>query len=458
MESYKDPKVIPVSEEVQQVAVAKYNENKKKTYDKMPLVLRNQETGWPLLQVSFFTSTGDGRYEPALGGAKCHDFPIPHFCLAMLFAHVDGAKSAIDSFRKEKITMNEFGLHNMVKLLYGFEFTHTHYGITIATHSSQLGKETTLSLGIDEAAAKVLSRALHDAFDKSLLPTAKNNIKQFGAFDNPNNPNYAKYSAATLRAAVNPDCSVFYNGNLFIDLGLLIQDKACREFLKQVFKPKEFLSLAVPKQTLTIPKAEEEKPQITTAVETSSPAPVLTSSSVLTSSISLSSDPEMNKIKKSAEQRPRIPKEARSLLTIGDTLRMMVKEKNNLFFKEQNPEADKPTVPELSASQITMINERIKELDTSFLHDIKAIITDKARQAGISALSYIIELDNKKKPDQLQLFIQAMKDKKPYTDTATGKVYHADWLSTSRTATTINKLWDELYNTQKRPAPSPAKK
>ena len=53
-------------------------------YEKIPLLPRNSETSWPLLQISYFGQTAEGKYELATGGGKCHNFNMPFYFLARL--------------------------------------------------------------------------------------------------------------------------------------------------------------------------------------------------------------------------------------------------------------------------------------------------------------------------------------------------------------------------------------
>ena len=65
-------KIIDFEEEKQIEALKTFNPNPKSP-DVIPLVRRNLNTGWPLLQVSLYSPVGNDTsttvlYEPALGG------------------------------------------------------------------------------------------------------------------------------------------------------------------------------------------------------------------------------------------------------------------------------------------------------------------------------------------------------------------------------------------------------
>ena len=420
-------------------AVSKYNEKIKRIYDKMPLVLRNQQTGWPLLQVTFFTAIGDGRYEPVLGGEKCHNFPIAHFCFAMLLAHADGTKSATDYYHN-KVTMNQFSLHNIQALLDGFEFKHNHYDLTITTKKGSYGKETTLNAISDDALSKTLYDALYSAFEKSLKAAYKGTISQISGRDDPANPNHEKYSTDTIRSAINPECAIFYNGNIFIDLGLLSQDKAYKEYLETIFKPKVFLALAIPKQTLVV----EPVTAPTTMISEVKEAPAF---------ISPSSSPSI-----SSSNSPDIKPGIESFLMIGAGLTHLMQKRPSLNKSNDGTGSTKTKLPGLNVEQIKRINNQIEELGKSVRFNIKALFSDSARQNAIAAFNHIIELDNQNKPVQLRELIEAMKDRKAYTDDDSGHVYKTGWSSTSDTAEKINQLYEELYNPQKTLSSGPEKK
>src|SRR5579864_6586555 len=156
-------RIIPITEEAQQAKVDEYNKDKRGPLTKMPVVPRNAETGWPLLQVSAFSAIGGARYEPVLGGMKCHEFPIAHFFLASLLIHVEGRKSVLD-IKDAELPLEQFTLNNLygdAHLLDGFTFQHRHGAIIISTQTGAFGKTTTVTVqGEDEKLSKILNQLL----------------------------------------------------------------------------------------------------------------------------------------------------------------------------------------------------------------------------------------------------------------------------------------------------------
>lgn len=92
-----------LSESSQERVLNEANESKKR-YEKIPLVPRNANSGWPLLQVSLFSpnSENSNQYEHALGGGKCHYFHIGAFNIACLLAKLPGKMNIIGNYNEKR--------------------------------------------------------------------------------------------------------------------------------------------------------------------------------------------------------------------------------------------------------------------------------------------------------------------------------------------------------------------
>lgn len=233
--------IIYLSENSQASILSTYNAEKTK-FEKIPLVPRNLKSGWPLLQVSFFSvvpnSSNPIKYEPALGGGKCHVFYVGAFCLAGLLSKVPGKVMLNDKVIPEEDKYS-LSLSNVEGVLDEFTFKHVHSGIEIIQGSGGYGK--TLEVKIPEGDSVKLRRELSDTFDYAL----KNGrgLRSFGNYQN-----NIRYTEEEIKNRLKTEAAIFQSGQVYIDLGMfleeIVKDNEITDLFKQMFKVDEFLEIA----------------------------------------------------------------------------------------------------------------------------------------------------------------------------------------------------------------------
>lgn len=250
----RKPCVIPVSIEAQAQVVDK----------SIPIMLRNQQTGWPLLQVSYLMPAANGGCEPVLGGGKCHYFPIAIFAFAELISRLPG-KREIDgpswSLAADYTNLEEFRLSNVHQFLASFNMRHKKLGIEITMNASEYGKIPKIIItGTDNQRsvshlAERLSHALNNAVSCYLKETASWDHAHQQA---------DQYNETEIWARLNREYAIYYQGQIYIDLSLYLQSKKIYqraddsdipavsaevlEFLASVFKVEAFKALQLPEQ------------------------------------------------------------------------------------------------------------------------------------------------------------------------------------------------------------------
>jgi hypothetical protein len=102
---------------------------------------------------------------------------------------------------------------------------------------------------------------------------------------------------------------------------------------------------------------------------------------------------------------------------------------------------------------IGLVKDRIEELNSSPVQGFKSLFSD-SRKTGVAALEYILVLYKEKRKDELRDFVQAMHDRKNYTDKMTGKLFQIEWTIESKTTRVIKEIWETLC-TQQQHKPQP---
>ena len=234
--------IIPFEESEQRAKLQAYNETKHNIPDKIPVVPRNFVSGWPLIQVSLFAADDSQEhltYQPVLGGGTCHFIPIGGFSFAGLLAKIPGSVKCEKPYDDETVAPEKFTLDNIHTFLQGFKIYHPGTGMGVACESmGSIGKKLYLIAPLGD------NRKLLAALEKVFSYAVKKNsgiIAIEGWYD-------AKpLTAEQIQSGINRDIAVFYNGQIFVDLGILldqkVKDPEIREYLASIFKVAEFQQL-----------------------------------------------------------------------------------------------------------------------------------------------------------------------------------------------------------------------
>jgi len=200
----------------------------------IPFVDRNAETGWPLFQVSLFTPLKEDptRYRPRLD--QRNFFYIGAFDFARLLTRIPGQLDIKGDFhhfiRKNQVHFDHMGL-----FLEQFDVYHQQLDIRVRNTMGGYGK--LLFVNYPQQKSNILALRLGESFNLILKDDAK--ISCFQSEED------LSYTQEQIEAAIQPSLGIFYQGQIFADLGAFlnecVQDAECTEYFKTVFKVEEFM-------------------------------------------------------------------------------------------------------------------------------------------------------------------------------------------------------------------------
>lgn len=252
---YKVP-ITFLTEDMQQSTLDQFNVSKKRQ-EQIPLVPRNLDTGWPMLQVSLFSAVQASdhsiKYENMLGGGKCHAFITGAFNLAHLISKISGPMDITHS-SNEKAERNQLNANNINLFLDGFSIHHKLSGLKISSKSSGYGK--TLEVQIPQGDSSNLIMALLKTFNFAVKP--QSGVSDFSGWQDS-----STYTEEDIQNAIT-EFATFQNGQIFIDFGAFLEqqvkDKEIIEYFKIMFKVDEFQNLkkSIPEFQMQAQKPEAE--------------------------------------------------------------------------------------------------------------------------------------------------------------------------------------------------------
>lgn len=245
-------KIRIISERAQMMFLRPANELRRDP-EKIPVMDRNAESGWPLFQVSLFTPLEEDptKYEPALHGGNCSFFYFGAFGFAGLLTRIPGMIDVVGNFGSEhsidKVRLDQVGLFTEE-----FNIHHRHLGFRV--HSSMGGYGKSLSVDYPIKKSDRFASALSRAF--SLALNDGDELLDIGIGEY-----LSSYTAEQIEAAVDPAVAIFSEGQIFADLGKFLEEYVnephLTDYFKQIFKIEEFMALKM---------SAEKKPGIPDAV------------------------------------------------------------------------------------------------------------------------------------------------------------------------------------------------
>jgi hypothetical protein len=232
--------IIPVTVDQLAKDLEDYNQHHNKAC-RIPSLLRNQRSGWPLLTVSMFSKTMDDKFTPALGGGKCHFFYIAAFNLASLINTVSDKVVVTDG--RGVVHASCPSADTVRPFVDCFKIQFTLVGITIEQSSNSYGKllKTTLQDILDtEDFEGALSSAFRYATKRGCDILS---VDQWGQ---------TTYSEKQIKEALNSH-AIFYQNQVYVDFGALLNhfdvgDKII-ELFENLFKVEQFNNLVKRKKT-----------------------------------------------------------------------------------------------------------------------------------------------------------------------------------------------------------------
>jgi hypothetical protein len=172
-----------------------------------------------LLQVSLFTINeeakhGETLYTQVLGGGKCHDLCIGGFLFAKLLTEAPPVKKITIKIGNTCVTPQQLDIGNLQSILEkGYSVKHGKFKITIEEYSQTYGKMLNTSVPVGKN--QDLHKVLQNAFSFAMLDK-ENVISSFGSWK------LESFSERQIKKAINPKRAIFSNGQIFVDLGMLL--------------------------------------------------------------------------------------------------------------------------------------------------------------------------------------------------------------------------------------------
>lgn len=229
--------IIDFEEEKQIEAIQRFQPNPK-SHEVIPLVRRNLNTGWPLLQVSLYSPVVSDTsttvlYEPALGGGKCHSINIGVFSFACLLSKIPGPMNTTLP-RQKKVARDSLRLEKISTFLHGYTACHLTSGITISSRSNGYGYQVVVETA--QGDSQLLSYHLTRLFQFGLKDDSITNFAETLVEFN--------YTQSQIESALNPERAIFSNGQIYIDFGKflteVVQAKELVEYFEEIFKVNQF--------------------------------------------------------------------------------------------------------------------------------------------------------------------------------------------------------------------------
>lgn len=202
--------------------------------ERIPFLDRNEETGWPLFQVSLFTPLKEDpkKYRPKLD--QRNFFYIGAFDFARLLTCIPGRMDIKGDFH-HVIRKNQVHFDHMGLFLEQFDVFHRQLNIRVRNTMGGYGK--LLFVDYPQQKSDTLASRLVESFNLILKDDAK--IACFQSEEE------LSYTQEQIEAAIQPSLGIFYQGQIYADLGAFlekyVQDEDCIKYFKTVFKVEQFM-------------------------------------------------------------------------------------------------------------------------------------------------------------------------------------------------------------------------
>ena len=232
--------------------VADYNRDQS-MQNVIPLLYRNQDTGWPLLQVSLFYAKSSGEqetYENVLGGGKCHAINQAMFNFAGILSQIPGKKEILSAsglrHQLKPLAEEKFNVYHIEHLLHGFEILFKHLGIKITHKQGSYGTIDQISFHNDEDFSdldvETLNTAIRSSFEYAMREQYHRMVFDFGNYQS-----FEGYTLEQIENELNKDVAIFMQGQIWIDLGMFLNhfhvSEPMIQYFSDLFKVNQILSL-----------------------------------------------------------------------------------------------------------------------------------------------------------------------------------------------------------------------
>lgn len=240
-----------------QEAILQIKNSNKNTSEQIPNVLRNYRTGWPLIRLSHLSPVENEKNYYEIPLQKRNDFfYVAAFSLAELIAHIPGKVTILNNDGEMVPDVNVFTIANIQHFSRNYTVSHDELKIGIAQKSAS---ENTPNKTID-LKGQIAEPSLYRALLLEPILFAMNTPGQ--TLDK-----NIKYHRHDLEKMVIPGAAIFYDGQIYMDLGVFLQncnfDRNAVNYFADIFKVHAFkVSYITPNflpQGVLIIKALEKK-------------------------------------------------------------------------------------------------------------------------------------------------------------------------------------------------------
>lgn len=220
--------------------------NKEFSGGEIPTVVRNYDSGWPLIQISSFERGLSDQHEPIfknwIAGGKCQDIHMGAFSLGKLLVEAPRTKKAVFKGNNKEIALDKLELINqpMFDSTFSIVAIHKRIKYKISQRTIGYGKRIDIKREINKKEydySPELVKALTNINNHAFLASKKLILKD--GFHNT-----SKYTESEVCNSLNREFAVFHNGQIYVDLGKLMSEYNVKEevvdFFAYMFRVNEF--------------------------------------------------------------------------------------------------------------------------------------------------------------------------------------------------------------------------
>jgi hypothetical protein len=205
-----------------QAFIASHNAQNRK--QAIPQVLRNADTGWPLLQISSFEKRTNQQqqtiFRNRIQGEKCQDMFIGGFSLAKLLAESPATKRIKFKGNNKDLSLDkmEVSYQPWFASTFSVQLSHRNIGYKLEQRTTGYGKALKMErilCGKHKDYAENLLKALSEINSLAFVK-GRNLILKDNSWSN------IQHSENEIFKALNRENAIFHNGQIHVDLGRLL--------------------------------------------------------------------------------------------------------------------------------------------------------------------------------------------------------------------------------------------
>lgn len=217
-----------------QEAILQIKNSNKNNSEQIPNVLRNYRTGWPLIRLSHLSPVENEKNYYEVRSKKRSDFfYVAAFSLAELIAHIPGKVTILNNDGERVPDVNAFNISNIQHFSRNYTVSHDELKIGVVQKSAS---ENATNKTID-LKGRIAEASLYRALLLEPILFAMNTPGQ--TLDK-----NIKYHRHDLEKMIIPGAAIFYDGQIYMDLGVFLQncnfDREAVNYFAEIFKVHAF--------------------------------------------------------------------------------------------------------------------------------------------------------------------------------------------------------------------------